>query len=318
MSLSESKGADTQRSLLRILLVEDVPAQRRLLERTLLNMGHVVVTATDGEQALQRMLERAFDILITDWDMPGMDGPTLCSTVRAANLEQPIYIIMLTGHDSVSDFVAGIDAGADEYVRKPAEPRELQARLNAGRRIVELERALRRAKATDSLVQTYTRAYLDEQLPREITRALRYKAPLSVVMADLDHFKSINDQLGHAGGDRALQGFCALAKASIRDSIDWIGRYGGEEFAIALPETDAQGAYAVAEKLRLQCMASPIASPAGPLVVTVSMGISQLAPSEEDAKSLANRLLAEADRALYDSKRHGRNRVTVWKSNSNG
>jgi two-component system, cell cycle response regulator len=298
---------------LQVLLVEDVPVQRKMLERMLSNMGHVVETATNGDEALARILEDPFDVLVTDWDMPGMDGPTLCTKVRAARLERDldIYIVMLTSHDSVNDFVTGITAGADEYVRKPANSLELQARLNAGRRIIQLERSLRAAKATDSRLHTYSREYLDQVLPKEIQRARRYAFAVTLIMADLDRFKDINDEYGHLAGDETLKEFCDRARDSLRQSADWIARYGGEEFAVVLPQTGLAGAQAVAEKLRVTCSEKPIVTSAGPLALTVSLGVAVLLP-EGDMHEAARQLLQHADAALYKSKRDGRNRVTVW------
>lgn len=296
---------------LRILLVEDNSVQRRILSRTILNMGHLVDTATNGDEALAKILASTFDVLITDWEMPGMDGPTLCAAVRTANLDRYMFIIMLTSHDSVQDFVAGIGSGADVYVRKPADALELQAHLTAGRRIVQLESELRAAKATDSFLKIYTRDHLDEQLPHEIERARRYDLPLTVLMADLDRFKRINDEHGHSVGDQALRFFCERVRASIRQSSDWIARFGGDEFTIVLPQTDVTGARSMGEKLRAACAQNPILTSVGPLTVTVSLGIAGLLP-DGNAVFSAAQMLHRADTALYQSKRDGRNRVTVW------
>jgi diguanylate cyclase (GGDEF)-like protein len=296
---------------LRILIVEDVAVQRRMLARVLSNMGHLVETATNGDEALVRILSAEFDILITDWEMPPMDGPTLCAAVRAANLDRYMFIIMLTSHDSVNDLVAGIRSGADVYLRKPANSLELQAHLMAGRRIIHLERELRAAKATDAFLKTYTRDYLDEQLPREVERARRNGLPLTLLMADLDLFKRVNDEHGHSVGDQALKCFCDRARACIRQSVDWMARYGGEEFAIVLPHTDLAGARYVAEKLRVSCTDQPILTSAGPLTVTVSLGVAALLP-DGDAQYSAAQMLDRADTAMYQSKRDGRNRVTTW------
>jgi PleD family two-component response regulator len=205
MSLTEDlpPAATAEQRPLRILIAEDVAVQRRMLARLLSNMGHWVETAANGEEALVRILAAEFDVLITDWEMTPIDGPALCAAVRAAILDRYIFIIMLTNHSSVSDFVAGIRSGADVYLRKPADPLELQALLMAGRRIIHLERELRAAKATDAFLKTYTRDYLDEQLPREIERARRYGLPLTLMMADLDRFKRVNDDHGHRVGDQA-------------------------------------------------------------------------------------------------------------------
>src|SRR5262245_6806704 len=212
----------------RLLLVEDEPTQRMMLERQLTRAGYVVETAENGEEALSKILAGQFQILLTDWDMPGMDGPTLCKRVREANLVTYVYILLLTGHLTTDDVVLGLGAGADDYVRKPANQSELLARLSAGSRIVRLEQSLRDANEkikllsiTDSLAGTYNRRYLNEQILREVERARRYDRPLAAIMADIDRFKRINDERGHASGDEVLKRFADLAKSLLRPS-DWI------------------------------------------------------------------------------------------------
>jgi diguanylate cyclase (GGDEF)-like protein len=187
----------------------------------------------------------------------------------------------------------------------------LLAHLTAGRRIIQLERELRAAKATDSFLKIYTRDYLDEQLPREIERARRYDFPLALLMADLDDFKRINDEHDHSVGDQALKCFCERARAAIRQSSDWLARYGGEEFVIVLPQVDLTGAQAVAEKVRASCTGIPMATSGGALTVTVSLGVVSLLAGGTAAFSAAQ-MLQRADTAMYQSKKDGRNRVTVW------
>jgi two-component system cell cycle response regulator len=301
----------------RLLLVEDEPTQRMMLERQLTRAGYVVQTAENGAEALTKILEGQYQILLTDWDMPGMDGPTLCKRVREANLSTYVYILLLTGHLTTDDVVVGLGAGADDYVKKPANQAELLARLSAGSRIVTLEQSLREAKekiellsVTDSLAGTFNRRYLNDQILKEVDRARRYGHPLSAIMADLDRFKRINDERGHQSGDEVLRRFADLAKSLIRPS-DWIARYGGEEFVVVLPETDAAGASIVAEKIRAQCAAAPMPLASGDLVVTSSFGVAALSPGDQSPDAAAAELLREADAALYNSKHEGRNRVTV-------
>ena len=303
----------------RLLLVEDEPTQRKLVERQLQRAGYAVDTAADGEEALAKILDGQYQLLLTDWDMPGMDGRTLCRRVREANLPTYLYVLLLTSHSSTDDVVAGLDAGADDYLRKPANEAELVARLNSGRRIVQLEQSLREANAkiqqlseTDSLVGTFNRRYFSTQIVREVDRARRYKHPLSAVMADLDRFKRINDERGHQTGDEVLRHFANLAKSTVRPS-DWIARYGGEEFVIVLPETDIAGALVAAEKLRALCADAPFPTSTGALDVTASFGVAELridSGSQSD-DALAQSLLRRADAALYTSKNEGRNRVTA-------
>jgi diguanylate cyclase (GGDEF)-like protein len=302
----------------RLLLVEDEPTQRMMLERQLTRAGYVVDTAENGAEALTKILVGQYQILLTDWDMPGMDGPTLCKRVREANLSTYVYILLLTGHLTTDDVVVGLGAGADDYVRKPANQAELLARLSAGSRIVKLEQSLREANekiqllsVTDSLAGTFNRRYLNDQLLKEVERARRYGHSLAAIMADLDRFKRINDEHGHLTGDDVLRRFADLAKTVVRPS-DWIARYGGEEFVIVLPETDAGGAAVVAEKIRAKCAATPVPlASGGELSVTSSFGVAALTSTNPHPAAAADEMLREADAALYNSKHEGRNRVTV-------
>jgi two-component system, cell cycle response regulator len=292
----------------RLLLVEDEPTQLRMLARRLTKAGYCVETATDGQSALEKLRSGGIHMLITDWDMEPMDGATLCRLVReGAKLDSYLYIIMLTGHNAVSDVVAGFEAGADDYLRKPADEAELLARLKAGRRILELEQQVQRLSIMDPLIETYNRRYLDVQLPRDIERAHRYHLPLSVVLADLDYFKRINDEHGHQAGDKVLRCFAERARGSLRQS-DWFARYGGEEFVFVLADTKLPGAMEVAEKIRAQFELAILEAASVPLRVTASFGVAELASEDASAEGLDS-LLRRADNALYDAKRCGRNCV---------
>ena len=304
---------------LQLLLVEDEPTQLLLMQRLLQRGGYVVDTAGNGEEALAKLSTGKYQMLVTDWDMPGMDGATLCQRVREAQLPGYLYILLLTGHGGM-DVVAGFEAGADDYIRKPANELELLARLKAGQRIVRLEQSLREANAkihilsiTDPLVGTFNRRHLNEQLIHEVERARRYVRPLAVIMADLDFFKDINDHHGHQVGDQVLRAFAELTQGSIRQASDWIARYGGEEFVVVLPQTDLAGATCTAEKIRNQCAAGPFRTAAGDVPLTASFGVACLSsvPDPRGAAAEADALLREADAALYRSKHQGRNRVSV-------
>jgi two-component system chemotaxis response regulator CheY len=303
-----------------LLVVDDQEIQRRLLQGLLRNQGYVIETANDGEDALQKILTGKFHIMLTDWEMPGMDGATLCRRVREANLPTYVYIVMLTGHTEESDVVAGFEAGVDDYLSKPPKKSELIARLNAGKRIVRLEQSLRDAytqihelSMTDTLCGTFNRRYLDTQLLHEIERAIRYGRPLSLIVADLDLFKRINDELGHQVGDEVLRHFASLCLGSRRRS-DWVARYGGEEFVIVLPETNLGCAVSVAEKTRVLIASQPAPTSAGNVSLTASFGVAELSPgppSRSRSEDACQALIRAADNALYTSKREGRNRVTA-------
>jgi two-component system cell cycle response regulator len=303
---------------LRLLLVEDEPTQLLLTQRMLRHGGYEVETASDGATALEKLATGRFQLLVTDWEMPGMDGPTLCRKVRATRLPGYLYILLLTGQISTRSVVIGLDAGADDYVRKPADEAELLARLAAGRRIVQLEQSLRDANAqiqrlsiTDPLVNTYNRRYLNEQLVHEVEQARRLPHALSAILADLDFFKSINDRHGHQVGDQVLHSFVALTRGAIRENVDWVARYGGEEFVVVLPGTDLAAAVKVAEEIRKLCDRGALTTDAGELSFTASFGVAALDGSVAANGAAAEALLRQADAALYRSKREGRNRVTV-------
>jgi two-component system cell cycle response regulator len=302
---------------LQLLLVEDEPTQLLLTQRMLRRGGYEVETASDGATALAKLATGRFQFLVTDWEMPGMDGPTLCRKVRATRLPGYLYILLLTGQIATHSVVIGLEAGADDYVRKPADEAELLARLAAGKRIVQLEQSLRDANAqiqrlsiTDPLVGTYNRRYLNEQLMQEVEQARCQPHALSAILADLDFFKSINDQHGHQIGDDVLRHFVSLARGAIRENRDWVARYGGEEFVVVLPDTDLAAAVNVAEKIRALCAGSVIATDTTALQFTASFGVAALAPDSGPSGAAAETLLRHADAALYRSKREGRNRVT--------
>jgi diguanylate cyclase (GGDEF)-like protein len=300
-----------------ILLAEDDPVTRMLMSRFLKNAGYEVDAVANGSEALDRMTKRYYPMLVTDWEMPEMDGVALCKAVRNMQLDGYVYALLLTARDAKEHIIAGLEAGADDYLVKPVHEPELIARLNAGRRILNLEHSLRAANhrnrilsITDALTGAYNRRYLMEQLPREVERCRRYAYPLSVLMCDLDHFKHINDQRGHATGDDVLQQFAARAQRSIRSNSDWIARYGGEEFLIVLPETAFADGMFVAEKIRALIQNTPFNTRTGDTSVTASFGVSSTGPNGPDLSLKVETMIRTADECLYGSKQDGRNRCS--------
>jgi diguanylate cyclase (GGDEF)-like protein len=298
-----------------ILLAEDDPVTRMLMTRFLKKAGYEVDAVADGAEALERMLKRYYPILVTDWEMPGMDGVALCKAVRNLQLDGYVYSLLLTARDSKEHIIAGLDAGADDYLIKPVHEPELIARLNAGRRILNLEHSLRAANhrnrilsITDALTGAFNRRYLMEQLPREVERCRRYAYPLSVIMCDIDHFKRINDAKGHGAGDDVLQQFVARVQRSIRSNSDWISRYGGEEFLMVLPETDYNAGHFVAEKIRALVGSTPFVTRAGEAAVTASFGVASSGNNGPDLSLKVEGLIKTADQCLYRAKQEGRNR----------
>ncbi len=316
MSELESVSSITVESSPTILLAEDDPVTRMLMTRFLKKAGYEVDAVANGSEALDRMTRRYYPMLVTDWEMPEMDGVSLCKAIRNLQLDGYVYALLLTARDSKENIIAGLEAGADDYLVKPVHEAELIARLNAGRRILNLEQSLRAANQrnrilsiTDALTGTYNRRYLMEQLPRELERCRRYGYPLSVLMCDIDHFKRINDNHGHVAGDEVLQQFASRAQKFIRTNSDWIARYGGEEFLVVLPETGHEGAVAVAEKIRGLTASTPFATRAGEAEVTASFGVASTGPAGPDIALKVDTLIRTADECLYRSKLEGRDRT---------
>lgn len=299
----------------RILLVDDEPTQRLIMARLLKRGGYEVEMAANGREALAKLEQGDFPLMITDWEMPEMDGVALCRALRSKE-QGYTYIILLTSRDAIEHLVAGLQSGADDYLIKPVVEPELIARLNTGRRIVTLERSLRaaneenrRLSITDPLTGVYNRRYLMEQLPREIDRAARYGRHLAAVMCDVDFFKKINDTHGHLTGDEVLKWFGSTLKAGVRSS-DWIARYGGEEFVIVLPETNVANAALAAEHLRKRIAEQPFKAAGQEFNVSASFGVSGWREKVPPGATLDS-LMARCDAGVYASKAAGRNRITT-------
>ena len=300
----------------RILLVDDEPTQRLIMARLLKRAGYSVEAAGNGKEALAKIAAGDFQLMITDWEMPEMDGIALCRELRATPGKGYIYTILLTARDAIEHVVTGLQSGADDYLTKPVIEPELIARLNTGKRIVTLERSLRtaneenrRLSITDPLTGAYNRRYLTEQLPREIDRAARYGRQLATVMCDVDHFKRVNDTQGHLVGDEVLKWFSGHLQQHVRGS-DWVARYGGEEFLIVLVETNVSNAAIAAEHLRSQIASTPFPGVPGSLAVTASFGVAGWRNNVPQGATF-DALVARCDEGVYASKAAGRNCVTV-------
>jgi diguanylate cyclase (GGDEF)-like protein len=299
----------------KILLAEDSAFARQLLRGTLAAGGYEVVQVEDGERAWQALQgPEAPSLALLDWMMPGLDGLEVCRRVRAAAREPYVYIIILTGRERPQDVVEGLAAGADDYLRKPFDNQELQARIRTGRRMVELHQqliaareALREQATTDALTGLANRRTILETLGRELERSRRAGTPCAVVFVDLDHFKRINDTHGHAAGDAVLRQAATTMRCTLRP-YDLLGRYGGEEFVAVLPGCDVAGARAAAERLRAAVAAAPTLVGELALRVTCSIGVAGGGAARGADR---DRLLSAADAALYRAKQSGRDRVMV-------
>ena len=301
---------------MKVLVAEDNPVFQSMLRALLTKWGYDVVAARDGLEAW-RILQSAGAprLAILDWMMPGVDGVELCRRVRAAGREPYIYIMLLTGRTESEDLVEGMDAGADDYLTKPFNAQELRVHLRAGRRILDLQEelmvareALRDQATHDGLTGLLNRVTLMDALRSELTRAAREHRPVAVLMVDLDHFKLVNDTHGHLAGDAVLRETARRMKASVRP-YDSVGRYGGEEFLMVLPGCDMAAAQDQAERFREALAGEPIAIDGQSVRVTCSIGVSGCSGP---LVSSADTLVRDADRALYQAKDRGRNRVDVF------
>ena len=302
----------------KVLLVDDDPLILERLKALISAEGYEVSTAENGEAALLA-LEREFaNVVILDRNMPGLDGLDLCRRIRQQFASGYVYLILLTVQDAEEDILAGLDAGADDYISKRVSTAQLVARLRTARRILSLEHSLKgviaergRMAMTDILTGAHNRRYFMRQLARELKRIRRTNGPLSLLALDIDHFKQINDNSGHAAGDEVLKEFVCAIQACLPRSTDWCARLGGEEFAVVLPETGIAGAAVVAERLRRCVENAFVKTAAGLHAVTVSIGVSAVETAADRSIATVELLLSQADQCLYKSKKEGRNRVTL-------
>ncbi len=302
---------------MRILIAEDDTLSRMLLERTLQRAGYQVTAVEDGTRALEELTkEDPPRLALLDWVMPGHDGVEICRELRQKRGQAYTYLILLSSKETKQDIVQGLESGADDYLTKPFDADELKARLRAGLRILELEDRLVEARESmrfqathDLLTSLWNRGVIVELMGREISRSRRESCCTVIMMCDLDHFKSVNDQYGHAAGDDVLREVSRRLQNCVR-SYDMVGRYGGEEFLVVLNKCDPHSAVARAENLRNTVFARPIVSGKNVLSISISVG---LALSVDFPRRSPDEILAEADKALYAAKAAGRNCVRLAK-----
>ena len=300
-----------------LLVCQDPTLRRRLEQRTAACMLECE-SVLDEQEALQRCASEPPAVVVTD-------SLELIRRLRARTTQRPPFMVYVAELDEPARRAAGLTAGADDCIARRAAERELDARHASARRIAELETVLRvtlaenrKLSATDDLTRVASRRFFSKHFPREVERAARYGRALSLILCDIDRFKSINDSLGHAAGDQILRQFGARLQKQLRRGIDWVARIGGEEFAVVLPETGYDAALEVARKLRAAVAQARFTSDKKDIDVTASFGLCGLDRVPAGERRLAERVLKIADAALYRSKHAGRNRVTATMFNAGG
>ena len=288
---------------MKILIADDEPISRRLLQASLVKLGHEVVAVTDGVSAESALLAPdAPRLAILDWMMPGTDGLDVCRKLRT-DAPEYVYVILLTAKQLQEERVAAYDAGVDDFLSKPLDILNLQSRLRVGERVLDLQSKLRYQATHDHLTGLWNRRMILDVLDRELNRASHEGQSMAVALVDIDYFKKINDTLGHGAGDEVLKAAAERMRASLR-KYDAIGRYGGEEFLLVLPNCPTPDALDVVERARRAVGGTPIDAAGSPLEVSISAGVAW-ATDRTDAAAIIH----AADEALYRAKQAGRNRV---------
>lgn len=297
---------------MKLLIAEDDMTSRLILDSILKKWGFATSLACNGKEAWDTMNSKtAPKIAILDWEMPEMSGIEVCKKIRGIDTSNPPYIIVLTSKEEKKDIVKALDAGANDFISKPYDNEELKARINVGKRMVELQaelaiahKALHRKAMTDPLTDIYNRRAIMELIEKEMARAKRNKTCLQIGMCDLDFFKKINDVYGHQTGDEVLIAFTNLVKKKLRSS-DYLGRYGGEEFLVVLPDSKASGQQTIFDRICKFVGENKISTEKGEISITVSIGAAMYSGGDKDIDSL----LEAADKALYNAKSNGRDQA---------
>jgi two-component system, cell cycle response regulator len=304
---SSHQGSD-----LRILVADDSPIYRELIKQSLSQECDHILFASDGKEALRLLAKHHPEVVITDWTMPGISGPELCQRIRSGFQGYYPYVLLVTSNANKEQVIQGLASGADDYITKPFHQGELFARVGVGRRIARLHREvesknrqLEELAMTDALTGLPNRRAINAWADHEISAAGRHKFPVWVSMADLDHFKGINDTFGHEAGDAVLKGFSESLKVNTRRS-NLCGRLGGEEFLLILTHIDSQQASIALDRIRTRFANQKFKFEDKTVRVTASFGVAGFCAGRDIN---FNDVLARADEALYLAKSNGRNRV---------
>lgn len=296
-----------------IMVVDDDIDYLKFLKKTLEYEGYKVKTVDCGEEAIRAIADRKPDLLILDVNMPGISG---IETLKLLRLELSyVAVIFVSANDKPEDVMIGLDAGADDYIRKPFEVRELLSRIRAKLRVKDLNDQLRLANEKlkelveiDDLTGLYNMRSIYQRLENEIVRSQRFKKVLSIVMLDMDHFKTVNDNHDHLFGSHVLSEVGKIIKANIRQ-VDFAARYGGDEFLVAITETSREGAMLFADRLREKIKNTLFKSGKDSMKLTASLGLAITSPN---VTIEARDLVRKADEYLYEAKKKGRNRVEFF------
>jgi diguanylate cyclase (GGDEF)-like protein len=310
---------------IKILIADDDPISRKMLQKLIQRSwnGELRV-ACDGQEAWEMLQEKFSPLVIIDWMMPRMDGIALCRKIRSAPFENYIYTILLTARDDQKDVLAGLYAGADDYVRKPFNPQELQLRINAAMRMITLQHELAAKNAElqklngkleelariDPLMKIANRHCFHETIERIHGQFIRYGGQYGLLMCDVDFFKQYNDTLGHQAGDEILRNIAGIIKNTIRQA-DEAFRYGGEEIVVILPSQNLEGTLITGQRLCQSIYESGLLHPKG-IGGKVSISIGATATNKDNMIPSWEKVLEQADQALYQAKKSGRNRVCCY------
>lgn len=308
---------------MKVLIADDDKVLRMLMERQLQGWGFDVTTAQDGEEAFEILTTESEPprMLVLDWEMPNLDGITLCQKIRALETNDPPYIVLVTAHSDQEHLATALQAGANDYISKPTKPIELRARLGVGLRTLELQNRLNIANEMlayraehDELTGLQNRASLIDHLETEIERTKRTGEPLALAICDIDLFKTVNDTYGHPVGDRVLKEFADRMKEAFRP-YDLISRYGGEEFVVCCTALESEP-NAIFERFREAIASTPFLAKDLSLNVSVSVGIATFnGISTLSTKEIMLSLISDSDKALYSAKHSGRNQVVMYDPN---
>lgn len=299
-----------------LLIIDDSATLRQQVVETLKNAGVFknFLEAVNGIDGFKMLIDHDVDVVLCDLEMPGMDGMKFLDMRNAHGQVRDTPVIMLTGREGQDQKIRGLERGASDYLLKPFDPGELIARVRVQLKIKQLQDHLREQNKkleelsnTDPLTQLANRRFLMQSLEKEFKRSVRNQEPLALIMADIDHFKRINDTCGHQQGDVVLRAVAKAIVAELRE-YDLASRFGGEEFALLLPGAKLAQATAAAERIRKRVANLKFEGCLNQLGITISLGVAS--GPRKDIQEIDD-LVRLSDDALYAAKREGRNRVVI-------